>query len=84
MNKLKMLALTALAAATIGTGALATAPSASAMPATPVINCEDVAFKATLYSATAEALYAAGALVRAAYYAGLATAYYNIHTRYCV
>jgi hypothetical protein len=32
MNKLKMLALTALAAATIGTGALASAPSASAMP----------------------------------------------------
>jgi hypothetical protein len=32
MNKLKMLALTAMAAATIGTGALATAPAASAQP----------------------------------------------------
>jgi hypothetical protein len=30
MNKLKMFALTALAAATVGTGALAAAPSASA------------------------------------------------------
>jgi hypothetical protein len=30
MNKLKMLVLTALAAATVGTGALAAAPSASA------------------------------------------------------
>jgi hypothetical protein len=32
MNKLKMLALTAMAAATVGTGALAAAPSASAAP----------------------------------------------------
>jgi hypothetical protein len=34
MNKLKMLVLTGLAAATVGTGALAAAPSASAMPRT--------------------------------------------------
>jgi len=32
MNKLKMLALAALAAATVGIGALAAAPSASALP----------------------------------------------------
>jgi hypothetical protein len=32
MSKLKMLVLTALAAATVGTGALAGAPSASAQP----------------------------------------------------
>jgi hypothetical protein len=32
MNKLKMLAVTALAAVTIGTGALVAAPSASAQP----------------------------------------------------
>jgi hypothetical protein len=32
MNKIKMLVLAALAAATVGTGALAAAPSASAAP----------------------------------------------------
>jgi hypothetical protein len=32
MNKLKMLVVAALAAATVGTGALAAAPSASALP----------------------------------------------------
>ncbi len=32
MKKLKMLALTGMVAATIGTGALASAPSASALP----------------------------------------------------
>jgi hypothetical protein len=32
MNKVKMLVLTAMAAATVGTGALAAAPSASAAP----------------------------------------------------
>jgi hypothetical protein len=32
MNKLKMLVLAAMAAATVGTGALAAAPSASAAP----------------------------------------------------
>jgi hypothetical protein len=37
MNKLRMLVLTALAATTIGTGALAAAPSASAKPDTD--NC---------------------------------------------
>jgi hypothetical protein len=36
MNKLKMLVLTAMAAATVGTGALAGAPSASAVPITPI------------------------------------------------
>jgi hypothetical protein len=36
MNKLKMLVLTALAAATVGTGALAAAPSASALPPIPI------------------------------------------------
>jgi hypothetical protein len=35
MNKLKMLVLMGLAAATVGTGALAAAPSASAVPPDP-------------------------------------------------
>lgn len=34
MNKLKMLVLAALTAATVGVGALAAAPSASALPST--------------------------------------------------
>ena len=40
MNKLKMLALTTLAAASIGTGAFAAAPSASAATDTP---CRSIA-----------------------------------------
>jgi hypothetical protein len=45
MNKLKMLVLTALAAATVGTGALAAAPSASAS----TDNCSKIRQQAIIY-----------------------------------
>ena len=82
MNKLKMLALTAMAAATIGTGALAAAPSASAMPA-QTIDCGALKIKAKAYGDTATILLATGSSSWAAYYAGLATAYYNMLADYC-
>jgi hypothetical protein len=56
MNKLKMLALTALAAATIGTGALAAAPSASAMPA-QTVDCGALKIKYRAHFHTARILY---------------------------
>lgn len=46
MNKLKMLVLTALAAATVGTGALAMAPSASA-----AISCTEAIKLSATYGA---------------------------------
>ena len=42
MTKPKMLVLTALAAATAGTGALATAPSASALPSREAAHCGEI------------------------------------------
>jgi hypothetical protein len=42
MYKLRMLVLTALAVAMVGGGALATAPSASAMPSLYAIACEEM------------------------------------------
>jgi hypothetical protein len=56
MNKLKMLVLTAMAAATIGTGALAAAPSASAAPLT----CTKIHQKAVIYRNVWELLSATG------------------------
>lgn len=81
MNKLKMLALTALGAATVGIGALAAAPSASAMRARTV-DCGALAIKAKAYGDTATILLAQGSSGWAAYYAGLATAYYNMLSEY--
>jgi hypothetical protein len=57
MNKLKMLVLTALAAVTVGTGALAAAPSASAMP---INTCAKLYQKYEMYSNVLELLEAAG------------------------
>jgi hypothetical protein len=82
MNKLKVLVLTALAAATVGTGALAAAPSASALPAR-TIDCNDVSFKADFYHLMSNAAAAVGDHVWATYYAGLSTAYSNIFVQYC-
>jgi hypothetical protein len=45
MNKLKMLVLTALAAATVGVGALAAAPSASAAAK----NCDALLIREAMY-----------------------------------
>jgi hypothetical protein len=42
MYKLRMLVLTALAAGTVGIGALATAPSASALPSICAIACAEI------------------------------------------
>ena len=43
MYKIKMLVLTALAAATVGMGALAAAPSAFALPSREAANCGEIA-----------------------------------------
>jgi hypothetical protein len=51
MNKLKMLALAALVAATVGIGALAAAPSASALP--PSV-CRAISQQADIYIRLAE------------------------------
>lgn len=82
MNKLKMLVLTAVAAATIGTGALVAAPSASAMPA-QTVDCGALKIKAKAYGDTATILYYTGNYATSAYYAGLATAYYEMLAAYC-
>ncbi len=42
MNKLKMLVLTGLAAATVGMGALAAAPSAFALPSREAVHCGEI------------------------------------------
>jgi hypothetical protein len=57
MNKLKMLLLTALVAATVGTGALAAAPSASAKPTD---NCAKIREKAIIYQDVYDLLNATG------------------------
>jgi hypothetical protein len=49
MNRLKLLALTALTAATVGVGALAAAPSASAMP----LDCDEYALRSAMYGSLA-------------------------------
>ena len=53
MNKLKLLVLTALAAATVGTGALAAAPSASAMTFHGFL-CDEMAKRASAYGDKAD------------------------------
>jgi hypothetical protein len=70
MNKLKMTVLTALAA-TVGVGALASAPSASAMPARDAI-CADLASEAEYYGYRAEEAQEWGWTWLAAYYNRLA------------
>jgi hypothetical protein len=64
MNKLKMLALGALAAAMIGSGALATAPSASALPALPPHprgdNCDKDYDNMMIYARAMHALWVLG------------------------
>ena len=55
MNKLKMLVLAALAAATVAVGALAAAPSASAMS-----NCDYYENKSIAYDNTATILFYLG------------------------
>jgi hypothetical protein len=80
MNKLKMLVLTALAAATVGTGALAAAPSASAARA---VDCEALfnKFKVAHDLATIYGYYGDHVLYN--YYTGLATAYADSYSQYC-
>jgi hypothetical protein len=81
MNKLKMLALTAPAAATIGTGALAAAPSASAMPA-QTVDCGALKIKYRAYFDTARILYMINN-PEYDYYFGLAQAYWEMLEEYC-
>jgi hypothetical protein len=56
MNKLKMLVLTVMTAATVGTGALAAAPSASAAP----LACTKLRQQAVIYRNVWELLKATG------------------------
>lgn len=70
MNKLKALAVTALAAATVGVGALAAAPSASAMR-----NCTYYEDKSIAYDNTAIILFYLGNYTLGNKYAGMSAAY---------
>jgi hypothetical protein len=69
MTKLKTLAVTALAAATIGAGGLVAAPTASAMPKT----CAQAISLARAYTAHGNVLYAFGDYAGASYWYGRAT-----------
>ena len=70
MNKLKALAVTALAAATVGVGALAAAPSASAMR-----NCTYYENKSIAYDDTATILFSLGDYSLGNKYRGMSAAY---------
>jgi hypothetical protein len=82
MNKLKMLVLTAMAAATVGTGALAAAPSASALPFGD-------SYCKTLLSMQREAMndanqsYAVGNFRMGVYYTSLAQQYQTLYDAGC-
>jgi hypothetical protein len=78
MNKLKMLVLTALAAATVGTGALAAAPSASAMPLSESY-CKSLVAKQQDAIFEANWNYTHGNILMGAYYMDLA---YKIQALY--
>ena len=78
MNRLKTLAVTALAAATVGVGALAAAPSATAMP-----NCSYYEDKALAYDDTATILFYLGNYTLGNWYRGKSAAYFEMW-RNCV
>ena len=69
MNKLKMFAITTLAAATIGVGGLVASPSASAMP----MSCDRALALAQAYIVIGNMLYNDGNYAAASYYYGRAT-----------
>jgi hypothetical protein len=64
MNKLRIFAMTALAAAAIGVGGLVATPSASAMPR----DCTALMVRANMYLSLEIVAIAAGDLARADYY----------------
>jgi hypothetical protein len=68
MNKLKMFAITALAAATIGVGGLVTAPSAFAMP----MSCDRALALSQAYMVIGRMLYNDGNYAAASFYYGKA------------
>jgi hypothetical protein len=76
MNKLKMLVLTALVAATVGFGALASAPSASAMP----VDCDALVMRALMYQSLAYAAEGMGNLDAAMSYFNRSTLYFRMAT----
>jgi hypothetical protein len=63
MNKLKMIAITALAAATVGVGSLVAAPSASAMP-----RCQEYEARALMYESLEAVAEGQGDYALATYY----------------
>ena len=69
MTKLKMFAITTLAAAAIGVGGLVAPPSASAMP----MSCERALALADAYIVIGNMLYNDGNYAPASYYYGRAT-----------
>jgi hypothetical protein len=71
MNKLRIFAMTALAAAAIGVGGLVTAPPASAMPN----DCTALMFRANMYLNLELVAIATGDLARAHYYGDWAEFY---------
>jgi hypothetical protein len=75
MGRLKIFAMTAIAAATIGVGGLMAAPSASAMP-----DCQALADKGQAYYDTANALYWNGNYSLAMFYWGKSEAYFEMAT----
>jgi hypothetical protein len=68
MNKLKMFAITTLAAATIGVGGLVASPSASAVP----MSCDRALALAQAYIVIGNMLYNDGNYAAASYYYGRA------------
>ena len=68
MHKLKLFAITALSAATIGVGGLVTAPSASAKP----MSCDRALALAQAYMVIGRMLYNDGHYAAASYYYGKA------------
>jgi len=81
MNKLKLIATAALAAATIGIGGLATAQSASAAPAR--VNCKDLAWKVDFYYALADQFFLVGDVVTSARYSGMGEAFQQLYFANC-
>jgi hypothetical protein len=77
MNKLRMLVLTALVAATVGVGALASAPPASAMP----MDCDAYALRSAMYGSLAITAAAAHDYARADYYEYWAEFYFGLEQK---
>jgi hypothetical protein len=74
MNKFKMFAMTALAAAVVGVGSLVASPTASAMPR----DCEALSFKADMYSNLGDVALGLNNTSGASYYFAKAAAYYEM------